>query len=58
MLFSARRLDFCQSFETIKELDIGNPILRDFILKSFVTINQNHTVGVLVIDTHEEHTVM
>ncbi|WP_105181696.1 TonB-dependent receptor [Pseudoalteromonas sp. T1lg21] len=56
MLFSARRLDFGQLFETIEELDIGNPVLRDIILKSVVPINQNHTVEVLLIDTHEDYT--
>lgn len=33
MLFSARRLDFGALFETIEELDIGEPVLRDVILK-------------------------
>ena len=56
ILFSARRLDFGQLFETIEELDIGDPVLRDVILKSVVPINQNHTVEILLIDTHEDYT--
>ncbi len=30
MLFSARRLDFGALFETIEELDIGNPVLKRY----------------------------
>lgn len=56
MLVSARRLDFGELFETIEELDIGNPVLRDVIVKSVVPINQEHTVEVLLMDTYEEYT--
>jgi len=56
MLFSARRLDFGALFETIEELDIGEPVLRDIIVKSVVPINQNNTVELLLIDTHEDYT--
>lgn len=56
MLFSARRLDFGALFETIEELDIGEPVLRDIILKSVIPINGNNTVEVLLIDTHEDYT--
>ena len=55
MLVSARRLDFGELFETIDELDIGNPMLRDVIVKSAIPINQNHTVEILLMDTHEEY---
>ncbi|WP_198411190.1 TonB-dependent receptor [Marinimicrobium alkaliphilum] len=56
MLVSARRLDFGALFETIDELDIGEPILRDIIVKSVIPINENHTLEVLLIDTHEDYT--
>jgi hypothetical protein len=56
VLVSARRLDFGALFETIEELDIGEPVLRDIIVKSVIPINQNHTLEILVIDTHEDYT--
>lgn len=55
LLVSARRLDFGAFFETIEELDIGDPVLRDVIVKSVVPINQNHTVEILLIDTYEDY---
>jgi 5-hydroxyisourate hydrolase-like protein (transthyretin family) len=56
LLVSARRLDFGALFETIEELDIGEPILRDVIVKSVVPINQNNTFEILLMDTHEDYT--
>lgn len=56
LLVSARRLDFGQLFKTIDELDIGDPELRDIIVKSVVPLNQDHTLEVLLIDTHETYT--
>src|SRR5690554_3882772 len=55
-LISARRLDFGQLFETIEELDIGEPVLRDIILKSVISLNDRNTLEVLLIDTHEKYT--
>jgi len=55
MLVSARRLDFGAFFETIEELDIGNPVLRDVIVKSVIPINQNHTFEILLMDTYEDY---
>lgn len=55
MLFSARRLDFGALFETIEELDIGNPVLRDIILKSVIPVNQDHSFEILLMDTHEDY---
>lgn len=55
LLVSARRLDFGALFETIEELDIGEPVLRDIIVKSVIPINQNHTFEILLIDTHEDY---
>jgi len=56
VLVSARRLDFGAFFEDIEELDIGNPVLRDIIVKSAVPINQSNTIEVLLIDTRETYT--
>ena len=56
LLFSARRLDFGALFETIEELDIGEPVLRDVILKSVIPVSQTNTIEVLLMDTHEEYT--
>ena len=56
LLISARRLDFGAFFETIEERDIGDPVLRDIIVKSVIPINQNHTFEILLIDTHEKYT--
>lgn len=55
MLVSARRLDFGKLFETIEELDIGDPVLRDVIVKSVIPLNQQHSVEILLIDTHEDY---
>ena len=55
-LVSARRLDFGDFFETIDELDIGDPVLGDIIVKSVAPINQNHTFEILVMDTYEDYT--
>ncbi|MDP9139690.1 MAG: TonB-dependent receptor [Pseudomonadota bacterium] len=56
LLASVRRLDFGTLFETIEELDIGKPVLRDIIVKSVMPINQNNTFEILLIDTHEDYT--
>ncbi|RYZ63531.1 MAG: TonB-dependent receptor, partial [Proteobacteria bacterium] len=56
LLVSARELDFGAFFETIEELDIGAPVLRDVIVKSVIPINEEHTFEVLLIDTHEDYT--
>lgn len=56
MLVSARRLDFGAFFETIEELDIGEPLLRDVIVKSVIPVNEDHTFEVLLIDTYEDFT--
>lgn len=56
VLVSARRLDFGDFFEDIDELDIGNPVLRDVIVKAAVPLNQSNTLEVLLIDTYETYT--
>lgn len=56
LLVNARRLDFGALFETIEELDIGEPVLRDVIVKSVIPINYNNTIEILLIDTHEDYT--
>jgi hypothetical protein len=56
VLVSARRLDFGAFFEDIEELDIGDPVLRDVIVKSAVPINATNTIELLLIDTRETYT--
>src|SRR5690606_28663421 len=56
ILVNARRLDFGALFETIEELDIGEPVLRDVIVKSVIPVNYNNTFEILLIDTHEDYT--
>lgn len=56
LLISARKLDFGAFFETIEELDIGEPLLRDVIVKSVIPINEDHTLETLFIDTYEDYT--
>ncbi|WP_049629079.1 TonB-dependent receptor [Cellvibrio sp. pealriver] len=56
LLVSARKLDFGAFFETIEELDIGEPLLRDVIVKSVIPINEDHTLETLIIDTYEDYT--
>lgn len=56
MLVSARQLDFGAFFETIEELDIGEPVLRDIIVKSVIPIDQKHTFEILLMDTYEDYT--
>lgn len=55
LLVSARRLDFGTFFEDIEELDIGDPVLRDILVKSALPINENNTLELLLIDTHEKY---
>jgi hypothetical protein len=55
MLISARKLDYGAFFESIEELDIGEPVLRDLLVKSSIPLNENHTLEVLLIDTHEDY---
>jgi 5-hydroxyisourate hydrolase-like protein (transthyretin family) len=55
LLVSARRLDFGAFFEDIEELDIGDPVLRDILVKSALPINENNTLELLLIDTHEKY---
>lgn len=56
MLVSARRLDFGALFDDIGELDIGEPILRDIVVKSVVPLNENHVFELLLLDTREDFT--
>lgn len=55
LLATVRRLDFGALFETIEELDIGEPVLRDIIVKSVMPINQDNMLELLLIDTHEDY---
>lgn len=55
LLVNARHLDFGSLFETIEELDIGEPVLRDVIIKSAIPLSADHTLEVLIMDTHEDY---
>jgi hypothetical protein len=54
LLVSARKLDFGAFFEDIEELDIGEPVLRDIIVKSVIPVSENHQFEILLMDTHED----
>ncbi|NMH59139.1 TonB-dependent receptor [Alteromonas ponticola] len=56
LLFNARQLDFGELFETIDELDIGDPELSDVILKSVTNINANNALEILLLHSTEEYT--
>lgn len=53
LIFSARRLDFGQLFETIEELDIGEPVMTDVILKTHTLLNSRNTLEFLALYTPE-----
>ncbi|MDQ8200674.1 TonB-dependent receptor [Pelagicoccus enzymogenes] len=55
LLVSARDLDFGDFFEDIEELDIGDPVLSDIIVKSVIPINPQHSFELLLIDTQEDY---
>src|SRR5690606_31422780 len=50
LLVSARRLDYGSFFDMIGEKDIGDPELRDVIVKSVIPVDENHTFEILLID--------
>jgi len=54
ILFSARKLDFGQFFETIGVDDLGSPELTDIIFKSSSQLNQNNKFDFLAIYAPEK----
>lgn len=56
MYFTARSFDFGRVFEQIDELDIGQPELSDFILKTVTDVNARNSFEVLAIFAPETYT--
>ncbi|MEL7298467.1 MAG: TonB-dependent receptor, partial [Pseudomonadota bacterium] len=54
MFATARRFDFGRVFETIDELDIGDPVLTDIILKTRSNVNDRHELETLTIVATED----
>ena len=56
MYFTARSFDFGRVFEQIDELDIGQPELSDFILKTVTDLNARNSFEVLAVFAPETYT--
>lgn len=56
VFLTARQFDFGRVFEQIEELDIGQPELSDFILKTVTDIDSVNTVELLAVFAPEEYT--
>ena len=54
ILFTARHFDFGQFFDTIGELDIGEPVLTDVIFKSVTRLGSDDTLEFLALYAPEE----
>lgn len=55
LIFTARRFDFGQFFETIDEEDIGSPVLTDVILKTHTQLNARNELEFLLLFTPETY---
>ena len=55
LIFTARRFDFGQFFETIDELDIGSPVLTDVILKTHTQLDPSNELEFLFLYTPETY---
>lgn len=56
LYFTARQLDFGRVFETIEELDIGQPKLTDIVLKTVTTLDPENKIEFLGIYAPETYT--
>ncbi len=56
VFFTARQFDFGNVFEMIEELDIGQPVLTDVVLKTVTTLDSGDTIEFLGIYAPEEYT--
>ena len=56
MYFTARQFDFGRVFETIDELDIGQPKLTDIVLKTVTSLDSDNKVELLGIYAPEKYT--
>lgn len=55
LFLTARSFDFGRVFEQIDELDIGQPELSDFIIKTVTEVNSRNTFEVLAVFAPEEY---
>ena len=55
LFLTARSFDFGRVFEQIEELDIGQPELSDFILKTVTEVDANDTFEMLLVVAPEEY---
>ncbi len=53
MLFTARQFDFGSFFETIEELDIGEPVMTDVVLKTHTQFDSGNELEFLFLYTPE-----
>ena len=56
LFFTARQFDFGRVFETIEELDIGQPRLTDVVLKTVTTLDRENKIEFLGILAPERYT--
>ncbi|MCZ8110654.1 MAG: TonB-dependent receptor plug domain-containing protein [Betaproteobacteria bacterium] len=56
LYFTARQFDFGRVFETIEELDIGQPKLTDIVLKTVTTLDPENKIEFLGIQAPERYT--
>jgi hypothetical protein len=56
LFFTARQFDFGRVFETIDELDIGQPKLTDIVLKTVTTLDPGNKIEFLGILAPERYT--
>lgn len=56
LYFTARQFDFGRVFETIEELDIGQPKLTDIVLKTVTSLDAENKVEFLGIHAPEKYT--
>jgi hypothetical protein len=56
LYFTARQFDFGRVFETIEELDIGQPKLTDVVLKTVTTLDGDNKIEFLGIYAPEKYT--
>lgn len=54
ILVSARRLDLGAMFELIEELDIGEPVMTDMVLKTVTRLGPEDVVEFLALNTPED----
>jgi hypothetical protein len=56
LFFTARQFDFGRVFDMIEELDIGQPVLTDIVLKTVTSLDADNTIEFLGIHAPEKYT--